>query len=380
MKRSWLALLAYLALGACSSREPGRSAGGGGTAGTSPTSDAGSTAPDAKTGAWTPVRDAVLSAASDAEADLAFAVWDERGALRFEVSSGMFRPGTRVAIASASKYASGLVLFELIRRGSLALASTTGEVLGWAEPNADITLEQLLSFTSGLPPEAPCTLVARATLAECVDSIATATAVAAPGTRFDYGSTHLQVAARMAEVVTGQAWQALFDEILARPFGLSAAALYYTYPRQSIGQLNPLIAGGLRMSMNEYALLLELGLHRGALGNVTVGTPELFDAQLREPFDVTITPEGSPLLALGVPFHYGLTAWLECDTPRTGCERASSPGAFGFTPWFDRDAGYVAIIGMEIGPSTMDTPSGAVGFAVALEQALQPLIPEALAQ
>ena len=34
-------------------------------------------------------------------------------------------------------------------------------------------------------------------------SISQLALVAAPGTRFDYGSTHLQVAARMAEVVTG---------------------------------------------------------------------------------------------------------------------------------------------------------------------------------
>jgi CubicO group peptidase (beta-lactamase class C family) len=377
----WLPSSLSLVL-ACSGTDLARVADAGDSGAPAPSrvADAGSTTADASSSAWTQVRDAVLSAASAEQADLAFAVWDERGALRFDVSSGAFMLDTRVAIASASKYASGLVLFELIRRGDLTLASTTGDVLGWTGPNAAITLEQLLSFTSGLPPEDPCTRVARSTLAACVSSIEVALAEAPPATRFDYGSTHLHVAARMAEVATGQTWQALFDEVLARPLGLSADALYFTFPRQALGRLNPLVAGGLRMTMNEYAPLLQLGLQRGVFGDVSVGTPEVFDAQRREPFDVTITRASSPLLALGFPFHYGLTAWLECDTPRTGCERASSPGAFGFTPWFDREAGYVAIIGMEVGPSTMDVPNGAVGFAVELEQTLQPLIREALAR
>ena len=375
-----LALSIWLVL-SCAGTDAARSADAGdsGAPGPSRNEYAGGTPPDAAT-AWTPVRDAVLSAASDAQADLAFAVWDERGDLRFDVSSGSFMLDTRVAIASASKYASGLVLFELIRRGDLTLASTTGDVLGWTGPNAAITLEQLLSFTSGLPPEDPCTRVARMSLAACVNSLEATTPEAPPATRFDYGSTHLHVAARMAEVVTGRGWGELFDEILATPLGFSADAAYFTFPRQALGQINPLIAGGLRMTMNEYARLLQLGLQRGVFGELTLGTPELFDAQLREPFDVTITRASSPLLALGFPFHYGLTAWLECDTPRTGCERASSPGAFGFTPWFDRETRYVAIIGMEIGPSTMDVPSGAVGFAVELEQTLQPLIRQALAR
>jgi hypothetical protein len=52
----------------------------------------------------------------------------------------------------------------------------------------------------------------------------------------------------------------------------------------------------------------------------------------------------------------------------------SSPGAFGFTPWVDRDGGYYAIIGMEIDNSQ----TGIVNFSVALAQELKPLIRDAL--
>src|SRR5204862_6051686 len=144
--------------------------------------------------------------------------------------------------ASASKMVSGLVLFELIHRGLLSLDSTTGQVLGWTGANAAITLRQLLSFTSGLPREATCTVNPRATLADCAATMAAATPTAAPGTLFDYGSTHLLVAASMAETVTGLAWDDVFAATLRAPLGLPADVTYFTGPRQALGTTNPLVA------------------------------------------------------------------------------------------------------------------------------------------
>ena len=111
-----------------------------------------------------------------------------------------------VAIASASKLVSGLLLFDVIAtsKGALTLESTTGEILPWSGPAAAITLRHLLSFTSGLANEDATAADPRLSLADCVAHIAAAVPKAAPGLRFDYGSTHLQVAARMAEVVTGR--------------------------------------------------------------------------------------------------------------------------------------------------------------------------------
>jgi CubicO group peptidase (beta-lactamase class C family) len=348
-----------------------------GCGGGAPRPDAGSDAGQDAGDRWAAVRAAVEATAADAGTDLTLVVFDATDARRLEVSVGAFTPDTRVAVASASKLVSGLVLFDVVRRGQLALGSTTGGVLGWTGPQAAITLEHLLSFTSGLPPEAPCTVNPFSTLAACAEAISGLTPLAPPGTRFDYGSTHLQVAARMAEVATGQRWAQLFDATLRTPLGLAPEVAYFTAPRQAVGQQNPLIAGGLRASVNEYAPLLQLAFHRGVLGPLVVGTPALFEAQAMEPFRVTIG--SSPVAALGYDFRYGLTSWLECPTPADGCQVLSSPGAFGFTPWYDRQAGYVAILGMEFtrGPGGAD--AGVVNFAVGLEQALEPLIREALA-
>lgn len=317
-----------------------------------------------------------LAAATFAEQGIpgmGLVIYDANDRKVFERMYGDFGPDRRVAVASASKMVSGLVLFRLVDQGYLSLDSTTASVLGWSGPQGAITLRHLLSFTSGLEPDADCTSSALVTLETCVAEIATLPPVAPPGTRFDYGSTHLHVAARMAEVVTGASWNTIFAQQLGNPLALPAEATYYTYPRQAVGAANPLIAGGLRTTMNEYSRLLGLVYHRGTWQGQQLAAAALFDAQAREPYPGVIVGI-SPLTALGYGFRYGLTAWLECTTPATGCAVVSSPGAFGWTPWVDRDGGYYAIVAMEVGDAT----DGVVNFSVRLAQDLKPAIRRAL--
>ena len=300
-------------------------------------------------------------------------VYDAQGVKRFEKMYGTFAADQRIAIASASKMVAGLTMLRLVDQGFLTLDSTTGDVLGWTGPQAAISLRQLLSFTSGLPREALCTLTQNTTLAACVDSISQLTLEAAPGTRFDYGSTHLHVAARMAEVVTGQSWANVFQAQLKNPLALGADMAWYSAPRQGTGTTNPLIAGGLRTTMNEYARVLQLEFNRGMYQGNRLISDSLFTTQGTEPFP-TATIGNSPFANTGLNFHYGLAAWLECTPPASNCAVLSSPGAFGFTPWVDREGGYYAIIAMEV----TESQSGIVEFSVRLAQDLKPLIRAAL--
>jgi CubicO group peptidase (beta-lactamase class C family) len=309
----------------------------------------------------------VQRAAAAGVTSMGLAIWDAQDRKVYEHMLGDFTGDTRVAVASASKLVAGLVLFDVMGRGLLGLDSTTGDILDWTGPNAALTVRQLLSFTSGLPKEAACTLNPLTTLANCADTLADATVVAPPGTEFDYGSTHLLVAGAMAEAVTGQRWNDLFAETLQTPLGLPSDVTYFTAPRQSLGKINPLIAGGLRASMNEYRHFLALAFHKGRYGGLAIGTEALFDAQAKTPYpDAAIG--NSPMPSA----RYGLACWLECATPTAGCQRLSSPGAFGFTPWLDREAGYYAILGMELASTGND--EGVVAFAVTLEQEIAPLI------
>lgn len=290
----------------------------------------------------------------------------------YERSYGSFSPTRNIAVASASKWIAGVVLLDVVARGELSLTSTTSQRLGWTGQAGTITLRHLLSFTSGMVAEAACTLNALATLESCVATIAQQPMLAPPGTRYDYGSTHLHVAARMAEVATGRTWQQLVRERLTDPLGLPTDVRFYTYPNQALGLANPLVAGGMRASAHDYAKLLGLIYHKGRLGNVTIATPALFDEQTREPYPGVVIG-ASPAQSMGWTFRYGLAAWLQCATPAAGCAVLSSPGAFGFTPWINRSAGYYAIIAME------EVIGSGAAFGAALSVLLDPHIRSALA-
>jgi CubicO group peptidase (beta-lactamase class C family) len=304
---------------------------------------------------------------------MGLAIYTGDGVKVFEKMYGAFSPDQRVSIASASKLVSGVTIFRLIDQGFLSLDSTTGDVLGWTGPNAAITLRHLLSFTSGLPPENLCTYQPEVTLADCVELISESTLDADPGTRFDYGSTHLAVAGRMAEVVTGRAWNDLFGDLIRDTIGMPSDIVYYTNGLRAVGTINPLLAGGLRVSMNEYERLLHFVYDKGVWQGRAVLAPGIFDTQAIAPYPDAEVGQSPTDNTSGV--RYGLTAWLECATPATGCTTLSSPGVFGFTPWWDRSAGYYAILGLE----NIRNPSTTDNFAVILEQQLKPLIVEALA-
>jgi D-alanyl-D-alanine-carboxypeptidase/D-alanyl-D-alanine-endopeptidase len=300
---------------------------------------------------------------------MGLAIYNREGVKVFEHMYGTFSADARVPIASASKLVSGVALFRLMDAGYLSLDTTTGQALGWTGDHAPITLRQLMSFTSGLAPENRCTYDPSVSLDECVTTISQTELTSTPGTRFDYGSVHLEVAGRMAEVVTGKPWNELFAQEIRGPLGLPADILYYANPLRGAGTDNPLLAGGLVVSMNEYEHILHFVFDEGVWQGTALLAPDLFATQTIDPYPDAVIGK-SP----GGMLRYGLTAWLECSTPQTGCHQISSPGAFGFTPWIDRDAGYYAILGMQ------DMNNSKTHFGAGLEQELKPLIVQALQQ
>ena len=285
----------------------------------------------------------------------------------FEKNLGDFNSDRTVAVASASKWVSGTVLLSLVGKNQISLDDTTGNILNWTK-NSTVNLKQLLSFTSGLDNENICLYAAIFTFEECVALIGASDPLGLPATRYDYGGTHLEVAGRMAEVVTGKSWKTILNEELLIPLGLDLSINYYAQPLNANGTQNPMIAGGMRISMNQYAKILQLIYHKGLWKNgdqeAQLIPADLFDEQAKMPYPNVIIGNVPPSAPDGV--RYGLSAWLECATPAQGCEKMSSAGAFGFTPWIDRETGYYAILGMEY--------EDANGFGFRTEQSIQPLI------
>jgi CubicO group peptidase (beta-lactamase class C family) len=323
--------------------------------------------------AFAEVDNAARAAYSTHQVPMGLAVYDREGTKVFERMYGDFSADRRVPIASASKLVSGVTIFRLIDAGYLSLDSTTGELLGWTGAKGAITLRHLLSFTSGLEPEHPCTYRPEISLADCVEQIQQPELLGPPGSRFDYGSTHLHVAGLMAQVAVGSDWNDIFDEQIRKPMQLAPEFAYYAAPRQGrdTRPSNPLLAGGMRASINDYERVLHLVFDKGRWQGSQLLAPSIFDTQAIAPYPDAVIGTTPGLLDA----RYGLTAWLECSTPATGCTSISSPGVFGFTPWLDRSAGYYAILGMEL-----DDPRSDRGIGTQIERTLKPLIEDAIAR
>ena len=100
-------------------------------------------------------------------------------------------------------------------------------------PSRQITVRDLLSHTSGLP---FCTLAELPTMDQVNLRLRTRTYAMAPldfdpGSRFQYSNAGINLAGRIIEVVSGQAYETFLDERLLGPLGMTDTTFWPT-PRQ----------------------------------------------------------------------------------------------------------------------------------------------------
>lgn len=303
--------------------------------------------------------------------NVAIVVGNAQGEL-FAYGKGSFTPDTQTDIASASKWLTGTLTYRLVEAGKLSLSDHAYQYFSyWTQDPGDvrsqITLEQLLSMQSGFnakPWLGGCVLYPYTTLQNCAKTIYLLGTNSDPGTGFSYGPHHIQVAAAMAEAAGGASFNNLFAQYVTTPLGMSQTAFV------KASDSNPWAAGGAQSTARDYAKLLRALLAGGFIQNIdaftqsrTTNTPILY-----EPGSVTSAGD----------WKYALGSWVECDGSDFVADHCadqkvnSSPGAYGFTPWIDRQHGYYAVISMNIPLGDDD--------GVGLEQTVQPLIEAALAQ
>ncbi len=131
--------------------------------------------------------------------------------------TGSYNDETTIAIASATKWLTGATIMTLVDEGKLKLDDKAGKYIPELNEGlkANITVAHLLSHTSGLPTNSPCLtsnfLVDDTdTLENCAKEIANSRVTAVPGKTFAYGGASMQVAGRIAEIVSGKKWDDLF--------------------------------------------------------------------------------------------------------------------------------------------------------------------------
>ncbi len=304
-------------------------------------------ADDDDVGTWDGLRDAVD--ASELE-DVTVLIGTAEGTV-FAHDKGDASPDKVLALASASKWLSALITLTLAEEGVLDLADSPADHLAWwtDDPNdgrSDVTLEQLLSFTSGFsggPSEVPCVGEATTTLDACARTIHDTLFTYEPGSTFHYGPAHLQIAAAMATSTTGDRWNRLFRDRIGAPLGL-ALSTGFALPSLE----NPRAAGGGTGSAADYAAVL-----------TALAAGELLDPATVERMSADHTGDGVVLAfvpdaaAVARTWHYALGCWRECDGDEytEACDEPgvlSSPGAFGFYPWWDQARGTWGVLATQL--------------------------------
>jgi len=257
----------------------------------------------------------------------------------------------------------------LVDEGKLGLDDPVSKhLLKFTGRKGEITIRQLLSHTSGLPSQHPALRDPRITLEEAVDRIAEAPLVAEPGTEFLYGGVSMQVAGRIAEVVGGRSWRDLFRERIAGPCEM---------PDTRYGRLdanrNPQIAGGASSTLGDYRNFLTMILNRGEFK----GRRVLSEAAIRQMERDQTRGAGSKATSpvrLRAGTKYGLGEWLDrMDDAGQGIE-ISSPGAFGFRPWIDREHGLLGVLVVEVRDRRARAGLGGVGN---VQEAVRRIVVEA---
>jgi len=252
------------------------------------------------------------------------------GAVVYSRSFGGSLAGTRkVPVSSASMWLAAATLLTLVDEGLLALDEPIAQYLPqFKDEKAQITLRQLLSHTSGLPAYSKYVTDKSLSLAKSVDSIAFhAGIITPPGTHFSFGNVSYQVAARLAEEVSGKDWESLFREKIGVPCKM---------PNTDFGNLrSKSIGDGAFSTVDDFSNFLQMILNRGIFQGVRVLSANSVHEMLSD--------QTKSLAAIYTPYRltgskqtgfYGFGVWIDriLVNDSTATE-VSSQGARGFTPW-----------------------------------------------
>ena len=152
---------------------------------------------------------------------------------------GVRKAGTNVAVTAADKWHLGsntkamtaAMIGRLVERGKLRWDSTVGEVFpefaaSLAPELRKVTILQLLSHRSGLPPNAlwglmPRTGTTRDQRLAVVKSLASLKLPSEPGTQFKYSNLGYVVAGAMAEKAADDSWENLMRTLIFEPLGMT---------------------------------------------------------------------------------------------------------------------------------------------------------------
>lgn len=266
----------------------------------------------------------------------------------YEKSFGNYTPETQVFIASAGKWLAAATIMTLVNEGKLSLDDHPSMWLPEFknDPKDKATLRQLLSHTSGYPPYQPKDkpVDKYQTLAESVEHLLPLPPDYQPGGCFDYGGLAMQAAGRMAEVASGKDWETLFQERIAKPCQMTNT--HFT-PVDQGGGHSPMLGGGARSTLHDYANFLAMIFNDGVFGGKQVlSKSAIQEMQADQVRGALVKPGEFAERVRGAKFNgiYGLGEWREQLDSAGNAVLISSPSWAGAYPWIDKTTGVYGVI------------------------------------
>lgn len=266
----------------------------------------------------------------------------KNGKIVYENTIGDMTAMTQERIASCSKWYTAALVMTFIDEGKLSLDDSIGKFLPifTRYGKGNILVKHCLSHTLGLKQD-PFRLAAafqrgkyNALKEEVYDFAKERDKIAEPGTEFRYGSTGLNIAGHILEVISNKKFEVLFQERLARPLAMQATTF-----EKNAAVANP--SGGAWSTAGDYMNFMIMMLNKG----VFKGKRILSKASIEKMMEPQTTPamiKYIPAAAEG--FNYGLGVWIQETAPDGRTAAISSPGLLGTWPYVDYCRGYASII------------------------------------
>ena len=246
-------------------------------------------------------------------------------------------PATLFNIGSISKSFTALGIAQLVDEQQVDLDTPVVKYLpdlrlSDAQAQQAVTFRQLLSHSSGLPADAQWPPQVPPTREGIVAEFATMPVTAPPGTRFQYCSRCIVLAAYILERITGQSWEAYTRAHIFKPLAMTTAAFgpqglekapdhaqpyrhdagsgEVSVPWGRLQYLDPLgPGGGIDASVDEMARYALLQLGDGVISGDRLVSAQMM-AELHRPEIAVGADWGAP--ALFQNLHYAL-GWFTAD-------------------------------------------------------------------
>lgn len=261
----------------------------------------------------------------------------------YQKEYGDFNNKTQVAIASCSKWLTAALVMQLVDEGKISLDDKVSKYLPVFESygKAYITIRHCLSHMTGIQSSGNAIqkIFERkkfASLDEEVTEFAKKEIQNNPGIEFRYSNIGLNIAGRIAEVVTKKKFDALIKQRLFTPLGMRNTTF------STLDGTAPNPSGGAKSTAADYIKFLQMILGNGKFA----GRQIISEASIAEMRKVQVTKEQikyAPKAAEG--FTYALGSWVIEGPGNVGgtATALASPGLFGTWPMVDFSRGYACI-------------------------------------